>query len=362
MAFFLFVHFPGFLSDLGAEEFEIGVIVGTAALISILSRPLVGTEMDRRGRRPVILAGNAVNVLALGLYLFVSDLGPFVYVVRGLHGIGEASLFTALSTYAADIVPERRRTQGLALFGVSGMLPLALSGVLGDIVLKRGDYQDLFTLALAFGVGALLLSLPLRDLPVPGGRRRSATMLTTLRTASLLPLWWITLVFSMALTGYFTFLKTYVEETGFGTVGAFFAAYAVTAIVLRLTAGWLPDRLGDKTVLFPALGILTGGFLALAATSSDLGVTIAGVLCGAGHAYVFPILYSLLVSRARISERGAAMAIFTGLFDVGTLLGGPLLGLTIGLGGYRTMFTVAGLVIVGGSLVFARWDRTTIRA
>jgi predicted MFS family arabinose efflux permease len=72
---------------------------------------------------------------------------------------------------------------------------------------------------------------------------------------------------------------------------------------------------------------------------------------------VFPILYSLLVSRAAAAERGAAMAIFTGLFDVGTLLGGPMLGLTIGLGGYRVMFSTAAVVLVAGAFVFARWER-----
>ncbi len=53
MAFFLFIHLPGYLSDLGADEFQIGIVIGTAAISSILLRPLVGREMDRRGRRPV---------------------------------------------------------------------------------------------------------------------------------------------------------------------------------------------------------------------------------------------------------------------------------------------------------------------
>ena len=70
-----------------------------------------------------------------------------------------------------------------------------------------------------------------------------------------------------------------------------------------------------------------------------------------------PWLYSLVVTRARPAERGMAMAIFTGLFDVGTLAGGPTLGLIIATRGYATMFGTAAVLLVAGSIVFARWDR-----
>ena len=85
-------------------------------------------------------------------------------------------------------------------------------------------------------------------------------------------------------------------------------------------------------------------------------VSIAGALCGAGHAYMFPITYALIVERSRPSDLGSAVSIFTGLFDVGTLTGGPALGLIIGLAGYSTMFLTAGIVVIAGSLAFAILD------
>ena len=357
MAFFLFVHLPGYLSDLGADEVQIGIVVGTAAFSSILLRPLVGREMDQRGRRPVILIGNVFNVVAVSLYLLVDSLGPFIYVVRALHGVGEATLFTALSTYAADVIPVARRTQGLALFGISGMLPLALASLVGDLLLSGGDYDLLFTVALVFATAAFVACLPLPEPPFEGEERVPRPMSVTLRRSSLLPLWWITVVFAMALTGFFTFIKTFVEETGAGSVGAFFGAYAVIAIGLRIAAGWLPDRYGPNRVLYPSLALMASGFVVLALFPSMTGVITAGLLCGAGHAYVFPILYSLVVTRARPAERGMAMAIFTGLFDVGTLVGSPALGFIIATHGYAVMFGTAAVLLVAGSIVFARWDR-----
>jgi MFS family permease len=359
MAFTMFLHFPGFLQGLGADKVEIGLIVGLTAVASIAVRPLVGRAMDERGRRPVILFGNLVNVAVLALYLTVGQLGIWLYVVRIIHGFAEALLFTALFTYGADQVPASRRTEGIALFGISGMLPIAFGGVLGDIVLARWDFDLFFLVVLGFGILALLISLPLPESRVTGtSEERPQRFLTSVTQRNLMPLWWITLVFSLALTAYFTFLKTFVIDTGIGSVGLFFSAYAGTAIGLRLFAAWLPDRIGPKRVLYPALVSMALGFVVLASASGSGAVAVAGVLCGAGHGYAFPIVMGMVVSRATEADRGSAMAIFTGLFDVGALLGGPAFGAVIRFGSYASMFLTAAFWMLAGGLIYAVWDRS----
>jgi MFS family permease len=315
--------------------------------------------MDVRGRRPVILFGNVVNVMVLSLYLTVTQLGIWLYAVRIIHGFAVALLFTALFTYGADQVPASRRTEGIALFGISGMLPIALGGVLGDIILARWDFNVFFVVVLGFGVLSLLLSVPLPESqPAGTAEEPRQRFLASVMQRSLLPLWWITLVFSLALTAYFTFLKTFVLETGIGSVGLFFSAYAATAIGLRLFAAWLPDRIGPKRVLYPALGSMALGFVVLAGASGSVAVVVAGILCGAGHGYAFPIVMGLVVSRATTADRGSAMAIFTGLFDVGALLGGPAFGAVIRFGSYSAMFLAAAGWMLAGGLAFAFWDRS----
>lgn len=356
LAFFLFVHFPGYIKDLGGSEIDIGLIVGSTALAAVVIRPQIGKEMDRRGRRPVILVGGAVNVAVLLLYLTVNALGPWVYVVRVVHGFAEAMLFASIFTYAADILPDHNRTQGLALFGISGMLPIALAGLLGDFVLERWDFQALFMTSVGFAVVAFTLSVFLPEVVEPAGRDGGTSFLAPLRQRDLLPVWWMTIVFSLALAAYFTFLRTFIDEAGIGTVGGFFAAYSATAILLRLTTGWLPDRVGPKRVLYPALVLFAGGFVVLAGAGSDGAVLFAGALCGAGHAYGFPILYALAFGRAEMKNRGSASAIFTGLFDVGALVGAPVFGLLIAAFSYETMFLAAAAWILAGGVAFAVWD------
>lgn len=362
MAFALFIHFPGFLEGLGATEVIIGLIVGFAAVASIIVRPWVGGVMDRRGRRPLILAGNAVNLVAMLLYLTVTRIDGWVYAIRIIHGLSEAVLFTVLFTFAADWVPERKRTQGLSLFGVSGMLPIALAGVLGDVILNRWDFDVFFLTAAGFALASLVLSVPLHDAPHLAEQPAARGFVQSITGIHLLPLWWITFVFSFVLTAYFTFLKTFVNETGVGSVGLFFAFYAGTAIVLRLTLGWVPDRMGHKRALGPAMLFLAAGLIVLSGATTATGVAVAGVLCGTGHGYTFPILYALTVTRARVAERGAAMAVYTGLFDAGTLVGGPALGVLIRWFSYDTMFLAAAAFVIIGLGLFAVWDRSALEA
>lgn len=361
LAFNLYIQLPGFLKDLGADEVAIGSVYGVMALVAILARPAVGRVMDVRGRRIMILMAGALHVCVCALYLTVHSFGVWIVIVRIVHGLAEGALFSALFTYAADIVPAPRRTEGLAVFGVSGLLPIALAGLVGDFVLVHFGYRELFELSIVFAAVAFLLSLPLGepvvhelDLEAPGGFLRRAL------APALLPLFFIGSVFATSIAAIFVFLKTFVLETGVGTVGAFLATYATTAAGLRLFFGWVPDRIGPKRALFPAMLTLVAGLAVLAAAHTRPMLAVAGVLGGLGHGFAFPILVGLVVSRARASERGSAISLFTAVFDFGVLVGGPAFGAIIRGYGYAAMYLVSAAFCLIGLALFAVWDRSPV--
>ena len=359
LAFNLFLHFPGFLHDLGAGEVTIGVLFGLTAVTAVVMRAPIGPLIDARGVRGLILAGGVLNTAVTLAYLGITSLGPAIYGLRILHGICEAVLFTAFMTYAIDLVPAARRTEGIALFAASGMLTIALGGLVGDALLARGGFDALFATASGWAAFSLLASLPLPD----ERRRRGAGRLPGrgLRAAlvqrDLLPLWWIGLLFSVALAAAFAFLRRFVDETGVGSVGGFFGVYAGAAMALRILLGWVPDRVGPKRVLLPALACLALGFLLLAQAGDARDVLVAGLLCGIGHGYTFPILLGLVITRVAEGDRGSATAIFTALFDVGVAFGAPVFGGIVERTGFGVAYATAAGVILAGALSFALWDR-----
>ncbi|MCH7669960.1 MAG: MFS transporter [Acidobacteria bacterium] len=351
IAFAMFLHLSGFLKTLGAGEGVIGLIAGFGSVFAIALRPVVGRLIDTVGRRPVVLTAAVVDLLAILAFLLISEVGPLLYIVRGIQMVSSGSLFAVLLVYGADVVPASRRTEGLALFGVSGLAPLALGGIAGDLALRDNNYDTLFIVAAMFVAASLVFSW---FLPESVTQREAASRTSFRHVVSrrqLLPVWWLTFVFSFVLVGYFVFLKTFVEETGVGSVGLFFGAYAATAVVLRLSLAWLPARIGENRVLFPAVGFVAVGFLVLALSSGIAGVILSGMLGGIGHGFAFPILYSQAITRVSDADRGSSMALFTSLFDVGPLVAAPILGVLIEATSYQTMYaTLAGLTLVGLAL------------
>lgn len=359
LAYYLFLSLPGFLRALGASEVTIGALVGAAAAAAIVGRPPLGRVMDTRGRKVVMLAGGALATAVCASYLLVDRLGPLLVGLRLLHGMAEAMLFASLFAFAADLVPESRRIEGIALFGVSGLIPMALGGLVADWVLRGGDYSRLFVMSAACSGVALVLTAVLRDVPPAEGHLPPRGVMSSVRQADLVPLWIVGLAFATALAGPVTFMKTFVMETGAGSVGGFFAAYGLAAATVRVVGSSLPDRVGPKRVLFPSLVTFMIGLAILAFVRVEGGaaVVLGGLFCGTGHGFAFPILLGLVIARARPAERGAALSIFTALFDGGMLVGGPLLGLVIRLAGYPAMYaTGLGIALVGVA-VFARADR-----
>jgi len=361
LSFFLFIHLPAFITGLGGTEIDVGLLFGVTSAVAIASRPAMGRIMDERGRRPILLGGGMLGVFACIAYTSVSSIGPWLYVVRIAHGLSEAMLFASLFAIAADLVPPVRRIEGLGIFGVSGLVPMAVGGAAGDALIDRGGFPLLFGVATALNVVAVALSFAVREPPsTPGEAPRG--LRAALVQPSLVPLWTGGLLVAIALAGHFTFLKTLViARASFGKVGDFFAAYALVASAIRVVAGSLPARVGPKRVLAVAIVSLAAGQVILAWASTRPELVVAGVLAGAGHGYAFPILLGLVVTRARPTERGVALAIFTALFDAGTLVGGPLLGGIARGADYRVMFLSSASFALAGLATLAVLDRRAMR-
>ncbi len=350
-----YVHLPGLLERYHASELTTGVVVALLSVSALLVRPLVGRVMDARGRRVVIVAGGALQLVACLLYTFVDRVGVVLVVARLVHGLGEGALFASLFTYAADVVPVSRRTEGLGLFAVAGMLPVSLGGLLGDLILARGTYRTLFLATAALAALALLVALAL---PEPHRARGASAeparggVLAVLGHPSLRPLWVAGALVSIGTGSVFTFIKPFVEREQIGSVTLFVSAYAVAAITLRVFFGWLPDRVGHVRVFYPSLLALSGAVALTALARTDAALLAAGTLAGLGQGLSFPVLTALVVERSPAERRGSAMSALTAVFDGAQLVAGPLFGAIAWASDLRTTFAVGAIMPLAGLLSF----------
>ena len=370
-----YVHLPGLLERYHADELTTGTIVALMSVSALLVRPLVGRMMDARGRRVVILAGGVLQLAACLLYTLVDRVGVLLVVARLVHGLGEGALFASLFTYAADVVPASRRTEGLGMFAVAGMLPVSLGGLLGDLVLAHASYRALFLVTAGLATLALLAALALPEPqrkagPLPegappreGGPREPARggMFAVLALPALVPLWVSSALVSIGTASVFTFLKPFVVREQFGSVTLFMSAYAVAAIALRVFFGRLPDRVGRVRVLYPSLLALGGAVALVSIARSDRMLLAAGTLAGLGQGLSFPVFTALVIERAPEERRGSAMAALTAVYDGAQLVAGPLFGAIALATNLRTTFAVAALMPLAGALSFFLLERRGAR-
>jgi MFS family permease len=353
------IHLSGFLRQLGAGEAQTGRIIAVAAGTAAVLGAFAGRALDHFGRRAVLRLGAVLITIDMALYLLIDRIGPALYALRVFEGAASTTMYAATFTFAAELVPAERRTQGIALFGASGMAPMAISAQLGDLILAHGSYRTMFATATAFcAVGGLLCwTLPEPARALAGGSKEHRGMLATAKQRDLLPIWPAALVFFSCMAAVLAFLKTFVLATGYGKVGTFFTVYVAVALTLRLFFGALPDRVGLRRMVLPAVGSYGLGALALAASSGQPSLLLAGALCGVGHGYGFPVLLSLVHSRAQPEARGTATGVYTAVDWAANLLAPPLLGALIEDAGYPTSFAVLGAIAFCGIALFYVLDR-----
>ena len=351
---------PLYLTHLGASRAEIGAVMGSAAIGGLALRPLVGWALDRLGRRPTIFAGTLTTTLGMGLLWFVTDIGWMIYLVRVIVGIGTGALFTAYFTLAADIVPASRRTEGIALFGVTGLVPLIINPIAGEMGVHGAELRWFLPL-----MGLLVLSSLICIVPIDEPEREPppdsagiAEVLSTLSAKPLIPVWTATIIFSSLVAVAMAFAAVTAEARGLGRPALLWATYAGGAALVRVFGARLPDRLGPHNLVAPALASYALGMITLAAAFDDGTFLLGGLLCGFGHGYCFPVLTSQVVTRTPSHVRGGALALFTGLWDLTYLLIPPLLGAVGDAHGDASIFYLAALGATVGLTLWLTLETT----
>jgi MFS family permease len=153
--------------------------IGSMAAVSVYSveglaglggRLLLGVLADRVGVKWVLVGGLLVQSLAIGGYLFVSELGEF-YALAVIFGIAYGGVMPLYAVLARDYFGQE--IMG-AVFGAATMLSslgMSIGPVAGGWVFDRfGTYAWLYIASFAVAVAAVLLALlfPKPDKQVAG--------------------------------------------------------------------------------------------------------------------------------------------------------------------------------------------------
>lgn len=350
MGFSAYFLFPKFLAtELNADAPTIGGLSAITMFVSVLFTPIVGVQIDRRGRRPFSTLGAIVFAVAGAGFLLVDQVGPLVWVLRALQGAAFTLFFISLSTLTADIAPAKRLGQAIGLFGGVMISTNALGPATAEWAAHRFGWDVVFA---ASAVAAAIAAVLTRFVPEPAhehGGEASTGMGRLVVRPGLRRVLVVAMLAGAAMGTLFTFYQPWALSRGIERVSGFLIAFAVCAMVMRFGLGGLADRLGRVRVAAASLLVYVAAPLSMIWIDT-LGLVVGGCLFGVAHGLFFPALNAVALDHATTRERGKAMAAYHGAFNIGFAAGSYVLGYVAVAAGYPSIFALAG---AGCALGFA---------
>jgi MFS family permease len=336
-------RFAEFVNFLGGTEESTGEIVRAGVIGSILIRFTLARDLDRLGVRRLWISSSLLFVFGAGLLLLSESVGWQVYLARAAFAIGLASMFTCSNVHIQSQAPLHRRTEAIASLGSSGFLGMVLGAQLGDLMfdrLPRGDllFVVLFGTTAALGAAYLFIVLRLTRHDIPVQPTQSPPVWKLVLQYSPRPLVLVALAMGVGFVVTTVFLTRHATSLGLVGVRTFFTGYALSAFAFRLVSRRWSRTVGRHRMILIGLTGHVVGHLLLINVAAEWDFVLPSLLCGFGHALLFPCVVSLGAESYPEEYRGAGTTAILGFVDVGMAVAAQPLGWVIDHFGFTTMY------------------------
>ena len=333
---------PFFILDLGGDTTIAGLFLGVLTFGSALSAPITGALADRMGKRRMLL----VCSLAIAGFSVAYGLSPSYWlplILVFFHGLFWSGLLSASSAYMTDLLPEKRRAEGIGYWGMSTMTAIGVAPGLGFWVYRFGWGWLCAEVAL-LNLVMFVIAWQLKEITVTASRPKDAFFGRHMVEWGVL---WVAMSLFLCSFGYggiTSFVAVLAEENGIAPKSVFFTAFAIVVLGTRPFSGRLADRVGPRRVFLPCLALVTVGITLTAVAETRSQLILAAVVFGLGLGNMYPAFVAHVFKHVDPSRRGAAFGGILAAFDTGIGAGSIALGALAGHVGLRTAFGTAAVL------------------
>ncbi len=250
-------------ADLGLNDTQFGLLVGTPILTGSLSRILLGIWADQYGGRVVLVFVMIAAAVATFLLSFVDT---YIMTLVAALGVGLAGgSFAVGIAYVSSWYPQHKQGTALGIFGV-GNVGAAVTTFTAPFVMVAFGWQAVAQAWAAVLVGVAVLfwlftedDPNLRDRKSKGLKHRSlAEQIEPLKHIQI----WRFSIYYFFVFGAFVALALWlprylvgVYDLDIKTAGILTAFYAVPASLFRAYGGHLSDRYGARAIMYLTFGV-----------------------------------------------------------------------------------------------------------
>lgn len=352
---------PFFAKDLGANGFEIGLLMTAYSGMQFLFSPIWGRLSDRVGRRPVLLISIAANAIAMLLFAASTSL-TLVFLARAFAGMANANIGTA-QAYVADVLRGEERAKGMGLVGAAIGMGFVLGPAIGGALAPLGRAAPALAAAglsaLNFVLASLFLPESLTAEAREEAKSRRSSRLRTFRASlghPLLPL--LFLLFFLLTTAFAQMEATFALFTNarfdYGTAeNGYLMAFIGVALAMAQggLVGPLRKHMGEAAMLLAGTVLLALGLVFLASVQTIPALLAACVVLAVGHGISSPALSTLVSRQAAEHAQGQVLGVNQSMASLARVVGPFLGGLAFDKGSEVAPFLSAAAIVVLGCLV-----------
>jgi len=332
---------PIYLSRLGSNEVEIGILVGIFFFCALILRLFVGKALLRTPEKKFMIAGSFLFALASLAYLVAPPFWPLL-IVRVFQGIGFAFFHTASFTLVANISPETHRGQSLSYFALAASISGALGPSLGIFLINHFSFALLFLVCSGLSFSSLVITSRLGRRQVVSSQNSSIDDGLLLSRKALPPA--VINSLSLFIWGALTaFFPLYAISHGVANPGLFFTTIAIMLIAGRVLGGRILDLYSREKVILPCLITYIVSMVILTFSRTLPMFILVAAIWGIGNSFLVPTLMAYTLDRVG-SSVGPAMGTFTAVSDLGVSLGPVIMGILVHSTSYPTMFLCLALM------------------
>lgn len=321
--YFLIPSLPIYFKDvLLLDGISIGVLLSAYTFSAVLIRPIVGFSLDTFGRKWLFLIAFLLFSLMFNFYHFASTF-MLMLLVRILHGFIWGGITVSNSTIVVDVIPAKRRGEGIGVFGLSMTIAMAIGPMIGIVLYNTYNYSTMFLIASVLSFTGLAIALTVKYPKFVRHAENKRFNLKLLYEKSTLPISVGLMILLIPYGGLMSLIAIYSKEIDSTQTGLFFLILAIGIFIARMLTGKIFDKQGpDKLISYSTI-LFAFGFLTLANIKTPIGFYSAAFLLGLGNGIIFPSFQAMVNNIIPVFRRGAANSTLLTFLDFG--IGGGML-------------------------------------
>lgn len=343
-------------SRAGHDLHAIGLLLSVYAVPVLTLTLFSGAVAGRLGVRHTIQLAMSLLIVGFVSLQFTHDDFYPAMASRLVQGMGQGLFLSAVITYAQSRLSQTRFLYLLGVF--SSMMPLAqaIAPPFGGYMLNTYGDGFFFILGALPAIVGLSLTFGLRGL-ISAPQTSLRAIFSSARAGFYAPLWGAFV--NGSVFGFTTAYLAAAMEAKAIPLAAFFTASTFSMFASRFLAMRRFEHSDRRLLVAVGLGLMSAGFVMVAASGVSWPIAIGGVTFGVGYSLVYPVLSAWMAEGLPPSERAGPQALLNTAFNFGLFVTPYPISFVIGEFGYTAaMLALAGL----GALTAAQFVAMKLRA